>query len=103
VKVRRDGPFVRLELPPPGRWVMALRPSTAMQLASVIHGAIAGTYDVEGIPVRLTREITKIPTLDVQIGDWPGKLRLTEGQQADLVWDLQRASESTSLMSDRPR
>ena len=66
VKCERDGPFVKIKLPP--NWVWAMLPTTAVQLGHVLETA-SGTVDVEGIIVRLTR-VGCAATLE--FANWPG-------------------------------
>lgn len=67
---RRDGAFVRMSMPP--RWVWAMRPCTAVSLASALSTQ-SGVVDVEGIVVRLHRAGGSVL---MEVASYPGLVLL---------------------------
>jgi len=91
VDVRRDGPFVRIDLPAPGKWVVVMRPAVAQQLAQLIESGAVGPQDCDGVKVRISRftHYTRI-----KFDKWSGQCDLTPKALGSLVLDLRREAFS---------
>ena len=81
--VKRDGPFIRIDLPPPGRFVIVVAPNTAAHLATVIRNHERGRHVICGrviVTIDVHNIIAKELTYHVQFDEWPGTLVMNEWQ-----------------------
>lgn len=99
--VERDGDFVLIRLPPPGKWVIAMRPFTARELANIFFRRSIGVHRVEGICVSLSKVV--MPSTDpiwcVTIDQWPGSIVLSDDNLHQLQRMLVLAAEKRSDVS----
>ena len=93
MKVSRDGNFVRVDLPPPGRWVIAMCPNTAMHLAHVAATMNTGNHEVDG-NVRIRFQPVDETYVRVTFPPWPGELYWTPCQVSCFCRELRHASQS---------
>lgn len=94
LRVKREGNFVRIDLPKQshGKYVVGLRSATAMQFASVITEAVAGKHDVEGIRFHIVRGVNTRPTVGIILDGWPGLLEFNDKDRAKFVRELKSAA-----------
>ncbi len=101
-RISRTGSFVRIDMPPPGRVVLALRPSVAKELAGRLncwtrYGARTtseGEVDqFDGISVKVVHTVVPgKPPFVVRFGGWQGRLDLDRDGLLRLCSDLTKAS-----------
>lgn len=93
VKVKRDGSFVRIELPAPGRWVIAMTPATTMSMAAIISAAKVGTHVIDGdVVVQIdTFEQSGRTAWLLLFPPWPGVVGVDRAGLDRLVLELRLA------------
>lgn len=81
IEVKRDGPFVRIDLPPPGRFVVVMAPNTAAHLATTIRSCAIGRHVICGrvvVTIEVPNIVANELTYHVTFDEWPGKVVLAE-------------------------
>lgn len=94
MKVSRDGSFVRIDLPPPGRWVIAMCPNTAMHLAHVLGKVKVGKYDIDGA-MKVQLQAIDENYVRLTFPPWPGGVYWTECEVEWFCRQLRHASQSS--------
>lgn len=71
MKISREGEFVRIDLPYPGRWVIVMRPHTAMILHDVLAKMEVGKHPIDGDVVVVVHSAGN-DMFALQFPPWPG-------------------------------
>jgi len=93
VKVSRDGSFVRVDLPGPGKWVLAMCPNTAMHLTHLASKVETGSHVIDG-DLRICFQAVDETYVRVTFPPWPGELYWTPCEVACFCRELRHASQA---------